>query len=80
MYNNILAVQNKLNLPKYLKVGIISLLNSIFLKCGTSAILFTKPSTLVSTVLLSINVFNIFIYNVNPPSSMKTLHVVGDSS
>lgn len=61
-------------------MGIISLLNSIFLKWGTSAILFNKPSTLVSTVLSPINVFNTFIYIVNPPSSMKTLHVVGDSS
>jgi len=79
-YIHITDVQNKLNLQQYLRVGIISLLNSIFLKCGTSAILFSKPSTLVSTVLSPINVFNIFIYNANPPSSMKTLHVVGDSS
>jgi len=64
----------------YLKVGTILLLNSISRKCGTSAILFTKPSTFVSTVLSLTKVLSILIYNSNPPSVMKTLHVVGDSS
>jgi hypothetical protein len=46
----------------------------------TSAMLFMRPNTFVSTVHSSWNVINTSKNKSMPPSSKKTLHVVGDSS